>query len=85
MSKTFFQEINVVTDNSHIFPDEDLIFMGGNFYGQTLAIVFNLSISMAEIGSISERRTYQLLSGQRGLPLFMVKNSSLNSDLMFRQ
>ena len=85
-SKTFLQEINAVTDNPNIFPDEDLILSGGNFHGQPLAIGFDLMcMVMAEIGSISERRTYQLLSGQRGLPLFLVKNSGLNSGLMIPQ
>ena len=86
VSKTFLQEINAVTDNPTIFPEEDLILSGGNFHGQPLAITFDLmSMAMAEIGSISERRTYQLLSGQRGLPLFLVKNSGLNSGLMIPQ
>ena len=86
IEKTFLQEINAVTDNPNIFPDDDLILSGGNFHGQPLAIAFDLmAISMAEIGSISERRTYQLLSGQRGLPLFLVKNSGLNSGLMIPQ
>lgn len=86
ISKTFLQEINAVTDNPNIFPEEDLILSGGNFHGQPLAIAFDLMcMAMAEIGSISERRTYQLLSGQRGLPLFLVKNSGLNSGLMIPQ
>ena len=82
----FEQEINSVTDNPNIFPDEDLILSGGNFHGQPLAFGFDfLSIAMAEIGSISERRTYQLLSGERNLPLFLVKNHGLNSGLMIPQ
>lgn len=83
---TFEQEINAVTDNPNIFYEEDLILSGGNFHGQPLAYGFDfLSIAMAEIGSISERRTYQLLSGQRKLPLFLVKNHGLNSGLMIPQ
>jgi histidine ammonia-lyase len=86
ISKTFLQEINSVTDNPNIFPDDDLILSGGNFHGQPLALAFDLMcMAMAEIGSISERRTYQLLSGQRNLPLFLVKNSGLNSGLMIPQ
>lgn len=82
----FEQEINSVTDNPNIFPDEDMILSGGNFHGQPLALGFDfLSIAMAEIGSISERRTYQLLSGQRGLPLFLVNQPGLNSGLMIPQ
>lgn len=82
----FIKEINSVTDNPNIFPDDDLIVSGGNFHGQPLAITLDfLSIAMAEIGSISERRTYQLISGQRGLPPFLVLNPGLNSGLMIPQ
>lgn len=84
--KTFLIEINSVTDNPNIFPDEDLIVSGGNFHGQPLALALDfLSIAMSEIASISERRTYQLISGQRGLPLFLVKNPGLNSGFMIPQ
>lgn len=84
--KTFLTEINSVTDNPIIFPDEDRIVSGGNFHGEPLAFALDyLSIAMSEIGNISERRTYQLLSGQRDLPLFLVKNSGLNSGLMIPQ
>mgnify|MGYP001549982189 CR=1 FL=1 len=83
---TFLQEINSVTDNPNIFPDEDRIVSGGNFHGQPLALGLDfLAIAMSEIANISERRTYQLLSGQRNLPLFLVKNSGLNSGLMIPQ
>jgi len=82
----FINEINSVTDNPNIFPDEDMILSGGNFHGQPLAITLDfLAIAMAELGSISERRTYQLISGQRGLPAFLVKNPGLNSGLMITQ
>jgi histidine ammonia-lyase len=82
----FINEINSVTDNPNIFPDEDLILSGGNFHGQTLAMHLDfLSIAMAEIGSISERRTFQLISGQRGLPAFLVKEPGLHSGLMIPQ
>ncbi|HEX2920325.1 MAG TPA: histidine ammonia-lyase [Bacteroidales bacterium] len=79
-------EINAVTDNPTIFPDEDLIVSGGNFHGQPLALVFDyLSIALAELGSISERRVYRLISGQRGLPEFLVANPGLNSGFMIPQ
>lgn len=82
----FLREINSVTDNPNIFPDEDKIVSGGNFHGQPLAFGLDfLSIAMSEIANISERRTYQLLSGQRDLPLFLVRNSGLNSGLMIPQ
>ena len=82
----FIKEINSVTDNPNIFPDEDMIVSGGNFHGQPLAITLDfLAIAMAELGSISERRTYQLISGQRNLPAFLVKSPGLNSGLMITQ
>lgn len=82
----FITEINSVTDNPNIFPDEDLIVSGGNFHGQPLALHLDfLGIAISEIGNISERRTYQLISGQRGLPLFLVKEAGLNSGFMIPQ
>ncbi len=84
--KTFKTEINSVTDNPNIFIKEDLIISGGNFHGQTLALSFDyLAIAMAELGSISERRTYQLVSGLRDLPAFLVNNPGLNSGFMIPQ
>lgn len=79
-------EINAVTDNPNIFPDSDEIISAGNFHGQPLALALDfMSIALAELGSISERRTFQLISGQRGLPNFLVKNAGLNSGLMIPQ
>ncbi|MEY3842722.1 MAG: hypothetical protein RIR80_293 [Bacteroidota bacterium] len=79
-------EINSVTDNPNVFPDEDLIISGGNFHGQPLAIALDfMAIALAELGSISERRTYQLISGTRGLPAFLVENPGLNSGFMIPQ
>ena len=86
VTSVFIKEINSVTDNPNVFPDENLIVSGGNFHGQPLAISLDfLAIAMAEIGSISERRTYQLISGQRNLPPFLVKNPGLNSGFMIPQ
>lgn len=86
VQSVFIKEINSVTDNPNVFPDEDLIVSGGNFHGQPLALAFDfLSIAMAEIGSISERRTYQLISGLRNLPMFLVKNPGLHSGFMIPQ
>ena len=82
----FMTEVNSVTDNPNIFPDEDEILSGGNFHGQPLALGLDfLCIAMSEIASISERRTYQLISGQRGLPLFLVNEPGLNSGFMIPQ
>ncbi|MEQ1733812.1 MAG: histidine ammonia-lyase [Bacteroidia bacterium] len=79
-------EINSVTDNPTIFPDEDLILSGGNFHGQPLALALDfLAIAMAELGSISERRTYLLISGQRNLPPYLVTKAGVNSGFMIPQ
>lgn len=79
-------EINSVTDNPTIFPDEDLIISAGNFHGQPLAIALDsMAIAIAELGNISERRTYQLVSGKRELPPFLVAKPGLNSGFMIPQ
>jgi len=84
--QVFLQEINSVTDNPNIFPDEDMIVSGGNFHGQPLALTLDfLAIAMSELANISERRIYQLISGQRNLPLFLVKEPGLNSGFMIPQ
>ncbi len=86
VDKTFKTELNSVTDNPNIFTGEDKIISGGNFHGQPLALGLDyLGIAMAELGSISERRTFQLVSGLRGLPTFLVKSPGLNSGLMIPQ
>ena len=86
VSYVFRMEVNAVTDNPTIFPDEDLIISAGNFHGQPLALALdNLCIAMAELGSISEKRTFQLLDGKRGLPHFLVANPGLNSGFMIPQ
>lgn len=84
--KTFTTEINAVTDNPNIFSAEDEIISGGNFHGQPLALALDyLKIAMAELGNISERRIFQLVSGLRGLPTFLVDNPGLNSGFMIPQ
>jgi histidine ammonia-lyase len=84
--KTIKTEINSVTDNPNVFIEADKIISGGNFHGQPLALALDyLAIAMAEIGSISERRIYQLVSGQRDLPTFLVENPGLNSGFMIPQ
>ncbi|MFD1186447.1 histidine ammonia-lyase [Pontibacter rugosus] len=86
VEQVFLTEINAVTDNPNIFPDEDVIISGGNFHGQPLALALDfLAIAVAELGSIAERRTYQLISGQRGLPDFLVAEPGLNSGFMISQ
>ena len=79
-------EINSVTDNPIIFHKEDKILSGGNFHAQPLALILDyLAIAMAELGSISERRVYQLINGDRGLPAFLTNHAGLNSGFMIAQ
>jgi histidine ammonia-lyase len=80
------REINAVTDNPTVFVDEDDVVSAGNFHGQPLAITMDfLAIALAELGSISERRVYKLISGTRGLPAFLVAEPGLNSGFMIPQ
>ena len=86
VESVFMTEVNSATDNPTIIPDEDAVISAGNFHGQPLSITLDfLAIAMAEIGSIAERRTYQLISGKRGLPSFLVAHSGLNSGFMIPQ
>lgn len=86
VASVFSNEINAVTDNPTIFPDEDLVISAGNFHGQPLAITLDfLAIAMAELGNISERRVYQLIAGKRDLPSFLVAEPGLNSGFMIPQ
>ena len=79
-------EINSATDNPNIFPDEDLIISADNFHGEPIAIPMDaLAIAMSELASISERRTYQLIHGLRGLPKYLVASPGLNSGFMIPQ
>ncbi len=79
------REINAVTDNPLVF--EDGVFSGGNFHGEPVGLVMDyLSCAMAEVGSISERRCFRLLtSALSDLPPFLVKTSGVNSGLMIAQ
>jgi histidine ammonia-lyase len=80
------REINAVTDNPTVFPDEDDVVSAGNFHGQPLALILDfMAIAIAEMGSISERRVYKLIGGTRGLPAFLVAEPGLNSGFMIPQ
>ncbi|HTL81134.1 MAG TPA: histidine ammonia-lyase, partial [Bacteroidia bacterium] len=84
--RVFLTEINSVTDNPTLFPQDDEILSGGNFHGQPLAIALDfLAIALAELANISERRTYLLISGKRGLPAMLVTDAGLNSGFMIPQ
>ncbi len=80
------REINAVTDNPTIFPEEDDVVSAGNFHGQPLALILDfLAIALSELASISERRVYKLIGGTRGLPAFLVAEPGLNSGFMIPQ
>ena len=79
-------EINSPTDNPTVFPEEDMVVSAGNFHGQPIALAMDfLAIALAELGNISERRIYKLISGTRGLPSFLVAKPGLNSGFMIPQ
>lgn len=79
-------EINSPTDNPTIFPEKDIIVSAGNFHGEPIAMPMDfLTIAMTELSSIAERRIYQLISGSRGLPSFLVAKPGLNSGFMIPQ
>lgn len=79
-------EINSVTDNPTVFPDEELVVSGGNFHGEPIALVFDyMGVALHELGNISERRVAQLILGKRGLPEFLVAKPGLNSGFMIPQ
>ena len=86
VSRVMEDEINSPTDNPTIFPEDDIIVSAGNFHGQPIALPMDfLAIALAELGNISERRIYKLISGTRGLPSFLVANPGLNSGFMIPQ
>ncbi len=79
-------EINSPTDNPTVFPEQDMVVSAGNFHGQPIALAMDfLAVAVAELGNISERRVYQLISGARGLPKFLVAKPGLNSGFMIPQ
>lgn len=78
-------ELNSVTDNPLVFKEGDIL-SGGNFHGQPLALAMDFAaIALAEIGSISERRTYLLLEGHDGLPKLLMQDTGVNSGFMMPQ
>jgi histidine ammonia-lyase len=78
-------ELNSVTDNPLVFDNGDII-SGGNFHGQPLALALDFAaMALAELGSISERRTYLLLEGHDGLPKLLMEDTGLNSGFMIPQ
>ena len=79
-------EINSVTDNPTIFPDDDVVISAGNFHGEPIALPMDfLAVALSELANISERRTYKLIAGVRELPSFLVANPGVNSGFMIPQ
>ncbi len=86
VGRVILTEINAVTDNPIVFPDDDAVISGGNFHGQPLALAYDfMAIALTQLGNISERRTAQLILGLRGLPEYLIAESGLNSGFMIPQ
>ncbi len=86
VAQTLETEVNAVTDNPNIFSEENCILSAGNFHAQPIAYAADfLAIALAELGNIAERRIFQLISGLRGLPPFLVSDPGINSGLMIAQ
>jgi histidine ammonia-lyase len=86
VAQTLETEVNAVTDNPNIFSEENCILSAGNFHAQPIAYASDfLAIALAELGNIAERRIFQLISGLRGLPPFLVSDPGINSGLMIAQ
>jgi histidine ammonia-lyase len=84
-SSTLETELNSVTDNPLVFSNGDIL-SGGNFHGQPLALAMDFAaMALAELASISERRTYLLLEGHDGLPKLLMKDTGVNSGFMIPQ
>ncbi len=78
-------ELNSVTDNPIVLSAEESI-SGGNFHGQLLALPLDYcTLAAAELGNISDRRSYLLLEGKYGLPRLLTESSGLNSGFMIPQ
>ena len=79
-------EINSVTDNPTVFPDEDVVISAGNFHGEPIALPMDfLAVALSELANISERRTFKLIAGVRDLPSFLVAKPGVNSGFMIPQ
>jgi histidine ammonia-lyase len=86
----FERELDAVTDNPLVFPEDGDVLSGGNFHGQPLALALDfLAIALAQLASFSERRIYNLMGphewDEAGAPLFLTPNPGLNSGFMITQ
>ena len=89
-SNIFERELDAVTDNPLVFPEDGDVLSGGNFHGQPLAMALDvLAIALAQLASFSERRIFNLLGphdwDEGGAPLFLTPNPGLNSGFMVAQ
>ncbi len=90
--EVFRAELEAVTDNPLIFPEDGDVLTGGNFHGQPLALALDfLAVALAQVASFSERRTYSLVgphpwdTGEHAMPLFLTPDPGLNSGYMIAQ
>ncbi|HXZ03531.1 MAG TPA: histidine ammonia-lyase [Ktedonobacteraceae bacterium] len=86
----FERELDAVTDNPLVFPEDGEVLSGGNFHGQPLALALDiLAIALAQLASFSERRIFNLMGphdwDEAGAPLFLAPNPGLNSGFMITQ
>ena len=82
------REINAVTDNPIVFPDEDEVISGGNFHGQPMALAFDfMKMAISELADVSERRAERLINPalSEGLPGFLTKHGGVCSGFMIAQ
>jgi len=78
-------ELNSVTDNPVVFS-EDFTVSGGNFHGQPLALPIDYAcLAAAELGCISDRRTYLALDGKYDVPKLLMEDTGVNSGFMIVQ
>lgn len=80
-------ELNAGTDNPLVFADDEAVLSGGNFHGEPLALSLDAAgIGLSELGSISERRLFRMLTGfLSDLPPFLTRHSGLDSGYMLTQ
>jgi histidine ammonia-lyase len=93
-------ELNSATDNPLVFPGGGVadagtiatgggrVISGGNFHGEPIAFALDFTtIAVAELGSISERRTALLVDPRLngGLPPFLAASSGIDSGMMIHQ
>jgi histidine ammonia-lyase len=84
---TLEREMNSVTDNPLLFPDDGAILNGGNFHAEPVAMAADFAaIAAAELANISERRCENLVNPElSGLPAFLARDPGLNSGFMIAQ